>query len=131
MRVWAFRGRLREPTAAWSLARSLARSPRYASRPTGEKPHLKPFRRYQRLSPGGEIELLLGAPRLELRSARLPRRALRFPSSRHRREGAPLLRVVHSRADRLSGRSVAFTRREQSRVRPAPPADAEACIGSP
>ena len=79
VRVFARRAASRRSPASDSLARSLARSPRYAPRPTGEKPQLKPIRRYERLSPGDEIELLLGAPGFELRSARLPRRALRFP----------------------------------------------------
>lgn len=86
-RVFALRKRLREPTAARSLARSLARSPRSAAPPLREKPHFKPFRPYERLRPRDEIELHLGAPAFAFASGSTAEAAQPFSPEKHAREG--------------------------------------------
>ena len=86
-RVFALRKRLREPTAARSLARSLARSPRSAAPPLREKPHFKPFRPYERLRPRDGIELHLGAPAFEFASGATGAAAQPFSPEKHAREG--------------------------------------------
>src|SRR5215216_2572984 len=78
MRVLTRPAGSRRPLASDSLARSLARSPPCASRPRHEKPHLKPFRRYERLRPGDSKELHLGAPTFEFSTASTPQRAPPF-----------------------------------------------------
>ena len=97
MRVLTRPAGSRRPLASDSLARSLARSPPCASRPRHEKPHLKPFRRYERLRPGDSIELHLGAPTFEFSTASTPQRAPPFSPEETRAEGCAVsaLSLLH------------------------------------